>query len=149
MITDQLKVRGSLDIVLRGPDGSIKDSRQVRNLIVDSGLNFICDRMEGTSEAAMSHMAVGTGSTAPAAGNTALESQLGAREALDSTTVAANAITYVATFEAGESTGAITEAGILNAATAGTLLCRTTFAVVNKAADDTLSITWTITLTDS
>jgi hypothetical protein len=26
------------------------------------------------------------------------------------------------------------------------MLCRTTFAVVNKAADDTMTVTWTITL---
>ena len=97
----------------------------------------------------MSHMAVGSGTTAAAAGNTGLESILGSREALDSTTVTDNTITYVSSFEAGEGTGAITEAGIFNASTAGTMLCRTVFSVVNKAADDTLQITWTITLSAS
>jgi len=29
------------------------------------------------------------------------------------------------------------------------MLCRTVFAVVNKDADDTMSITWSITLTAS
>jgi hypothetical protein len=52
----------------------------------------------------------------------------------------------VATFPAGTGTGAITEAGILNAASAGILLCRTTFSVINKGAADTLGITWTVTV---
>jgi len=149
MIKDNLKLRGDLAIVLRDKDGNIKEQRNETNLVVSAGLNFICDRMEGTSEAVMSHMAVGSDNTAAAAGNTDLGSILGSREALDSTTVVDNAITYVASFEAGEGTGAITEAGIFNASTAGTMLCRTVFPVVNKAADDTLEITWTITLTAS
>lgn len=149
MINEALKLRGNLAMVLRDKDGNVKETREEKNLIVSAGLNFICDRMEGTSEAVMSHMAVGSGATAAAAGNTDLESILGSREALDSTTVTDNTITYIASFEAGEGTGAITEAGIFNASTAGTMLCRTVFSVVNKAADDTLQITWTITLSAS
>jgi hypothetical protein len=149
MIKDGLKLRGDLGLVLRDKDGNIKEQREEKNLVVSAGLNFICDRMEGTSEAVMSHMAVGSGSTAAAAGDTDLESILGSREALDSTTVSTNTITYVSSFEAGEGTGAITEAGIFNASTAGTMLCRTVFSVINKAADDTLQITWTITLSAS
>jgi hypothetical protein len=40
----------------------------------------------------------------------------------------------------------VVEAAIFNAASAGTMLCRTTFAVVNKGANDGMSITWTITV---
>jgi len=149
MIKEALKLRGDLGIVLRDKDGNIKEQRTEKNLVVSAGLNFICDRMEGTSEAVMSHMAVGSGTTAAAAGNTDLQSILGSREALDSTTVTDNTITYIASFEAGDGTGAITEAGIFNASSAGTMLCRTVFSVVNKAADDTLQITWTITLSAS
>ena len=43
-------------------------------------------------------------------------------------------------------TGAVTEAGIFNASSGGTMLCRTVFAVVNKGADDGMSITWQITV---
>ena len=149
MNKDGLKLRGDLGLVLRDKDGNIKEERTEKNLIVSAGLNFICDRMEGTSEAVMSHMAVGSGSTAAAAGDTDLGSILGSREALDSTTVSTNTITYVSSFEAGDGTGAITEAGIFNASTGGTMLCRTVFSVINKAADDTLQITWTITLSAS
>jgi hypothetical protein len=148
MMNDGLKLRGEVALVLRDKNGNVKEERKINNLIVDTGLNFICDRMKD-DETAMTHMALGSGTTAPAAGNTALESQLGSREALDSSTVTNNQIVFISSFEAGDSTGAVSEAGIFNAASGGTMLCRVTFSVVNKAADDVLSINWTITLTAS
>jgi hypothetical protein len=149
MINEELKLRGDVAIVLKDKDGNVKDSREIHNLVVSSGLEFICSRMAGTSAGVMSHMALGSGTTAAAAGQTDLVSILGSREALDSTSASSNTITYVSSFEANEATGAVTEAGIFNAASSGTMLCRTVFAVVNKAADDTMSVTWTITLTAS
>ena len=147
-MNDGLKLRGEVALVLRDKNGNVKDERTIKNLIVDTGLNFICDRMKD-DETAMTHMALGSGSTAAAAGDTSLGSQLGSREALDSSTVTNNQIVYVSSFEAGDATGAVTEAGIFNASSGGTMLCRTVFSVVNKAADDTLTINWTITLTAS
>jgi len=149
MINEDLKLRGDVAIVLKDKDGNVKDSREIQNLVVSAGLEFICSRMAGTSAGVMSHMALGSDTTAAAAGQTDLLSILGAREALDSSTASNNTITYVSSFEAGEGTGAVTEAGVFNAASSGTMLCRTVFAVVNKAADDTMSVTWTITLTAS
>ena len=146
MIQEQMSVKGRLSVVLFDADGKVKQSQDIPNLVVNSGLAFIASRMKDTTDAAMSHMALGSGTTAAAAGNTALETQIGSRVSLTSTTVTANATAYVATFAAGTGTGAITEAGIFNASTAGTMLCRTVFSVVNKGADDTLQITWTITL---
>ena len=101
--------------------------------------------MKDASATAMSHMAIGTGSTAAAAGDAALGNEAG-RVALTSTTVTSDAVAYVATFAAGTGTGAITEAGIFNASSSGTLLCRTVFSVINKGAADTLGITWTVTV---
>jgi hypothetical protein len=146
MIIENMKAKGRLNIVLKDADGNIKETREVDNLVVTSGLAYIASRMKDTTDTAMTHMALGSGTTAAAAGDTDLESILGSREALDSTTVTSNAIEYVASFEAGDATGAVTEAGIFNASTAGTMLCRTVFSVVNKGANDTMSITWTITI---
>lgn len=149
MIIENMKAKGRLNIVLKDQDGNVKDTRQVDNLVVDTGLDYIASRMKDATATAMSHMAIGSGTTAAAAGDTDLESILGSREALDSTTVTDNTVQYVSSFEAGDGTGAVTEAGIFNAATSGTMLCRTVFSVVNKGANDTLSITWTISLTAS
>lgn len=142
---EHIKASGALRIVVTGPDGKVKEEREIPNLVVTVGKNFVASRMVGTTSAAMSHMAIGADSTAPAAGNTALGSELG-RVALSSSGAANNVVTYQATFPAGTGTGAVVEAGILNASSAGTLLCRTTFAVVNKSVNDSMSITWTVTI---
>ena len=142
---DNSKATGKLIVEIKNDKGVVVETREVKNLVVDDGLEFIASRMKDATATAMSHMAIGTGSTAAAAGNTALETEA-ARVALTSTTVTANAVAYVASFGAGTGTGAITEAGILNAASSGTLLCRTVFSVVNKGASDSMTITWTVTI---
>lgn len=144
MLTDAIKITGDVTIQLFNADGSIKDKREIKNLVVTTGKEFIAGRMTGTATV-MSHMAVGAGTTAAAAGDTALQSELG-RVALTSGTTAGAITTYVASFPAGTGTGAVTEAGILNASSGGVLLCRTVFAVVNKGADDAMSITWAVTV---
>ncbi len=145
MINDLIKVRGELKLTLSSPQGNVKQEIIVPNLVVTTGKNLIASRLKDTTDAAMTHMAIGTGSTAAAAGDTALGSEAG-RVALTSTTVTNNAVAYVASFGAGTGTGAITEAGLLNASSSGTLLCRTVFSVINKGANDTLGITWTVTI---
>jgi hypothetical protein len=149
MYNEFINPKGTLSIVLTGPDGQVIDERHEENLVVNTGLAYISSRMKDTAAAVMSHMAVGTSATAAAAAQTALVAENG-RVALTSTTIvtttAANdAIQYVATFPPGTGTGALTEAGILNAASVGTLLSRTVFSVINKGALDSLTITWKIT----
>jgi hypothetical protein len=149
MINEKLKMTGDVSLVLRGADGQVKETREIKNLVVNTGLAYVISRMVGTAKAVMSHMALGSGTTAAAAAQTDLVSILGSREALDSTTIAGSnseQVVYVSSFEAGDATGAVTEAGIFNASTAGDMLCRTVFAVVNKGANDSLTVTWTITL---
>ncbi len=144
MIQDGLKVTGSVSICVFDKDGNVKDERKIHNLVVTTGKTFIAARMVGTPTT-MSHMAIGAGTTSPDAANTVLGSELG-RVALTSGTSSGAVVAYAANFPAGTGTGAITEAGILNAGSGGTLLCRSTFAVVNKGADDGMSITWQITV---
>lgn len=118
--------------------------RDIDNLVVTTGKNYVASRMKDATTTAMSHMAVGTGSTAAAAGDTALGGEA-ARVALSSTAVSGADVTYSATFPAGTGTGALTEAAVLNASSAGTMLCRTVFAVVNKGVSDQMSVTWVVT----
>lgn len=140
MLFDQLAMKGHLTIALNG-----EAVQEVPNLVVTTGKNFVASRIKDTTDAAMSHMAIGSGTTAAAAGDTALGTELD-RQALTSTTVTNNTITYVATFGAGDGTGAVTEAGLFNAASGGSLLCRTVFNVVNKGASDSMTITWVVTV---
>jgi hypothetical protein len=140
MFEENMKLTGRLQIALNG-----EVVQNVDNLVVTVGKNFVASRMKDATATAMSHMGIGSGSSSAAAGDTALGNQLD-RNALTSTTVTNNEVVYSATFAAGEGTGAVTEAGIFNAATSGTLLCRTVFSTVNKGAADSLSIQWSVTV---
>ena len=139
-INDQLQLKGHLQIHLN--DELVQD---IDNLVVTTGKNLVASRLVGTSSDVMSHMAIGSGTTAAAAGNTALGTELG-RVSLTSGSASSAVVTYVATFAAGTGTGAVTEAGLLNASSGGTLLCRTVFSVVNKGANDSMTVTWTVTV---
>lgn len=142
-----LKATGKLDIKKINSVGEITQELHVPNLVVAVGKAFIAASIAKTtnSPAAMSHMAIGSGTAPAVAANTVLESQLG-RVVLASSTPSANSVTYRATFAAGTGTGEITEAGIFNASTGGTMLCRTTFPIVTKQAGDSVEITWTVTI---
>ena len=118
--------------------------QETENLVVTAGKNWVADRMNNANTV-MTHMAVGTGTNAAAAGDTTLQTE-NDRNALTSTTVTNNAVAYVATWAAGDATAAITEAGIFDAASGGDMLARTVFSVVNKGASDSMTITWTITV---
>lgn len=142
---ESIKATGRLAIAVLDANGNVKDILEVENLVVTAGLGFIASRMKDATAAAMSHMAVGSGTTAASAGQTALVTELG-RAALTSTNVTGAQVQYVATFAPGVGTGAVTEAALFNAASSGTMLCRTVFSVVNKDAGDTMTITWTVTL---
>ena len=142
---DFLSAKGALSIVVKDSNGDLKQELNVTNLVVDTGLAYIASRMKDATATAMSHMAIGSGTNDPAAGDTALQTELG-RVGLNSTTVTNNSVAYVASFPAGTGTGAVTEAGIFNASSGGTMLCRTEFAVINKAAGDSMTITWTVTV---
>ena len=114
MIEEQIKATGNVLVEIVGPDGQVKDRREIKNLVVNVGKAFIAGRMVGTPTA-MSHMAIGASSTAAANGDTALGAELG-RVALASSAAAGAVVTYTASFPAGTGTGAVVEAGVFNAA---------------------------------
>lgn len=147
MVEETVNLKGNLHIVIRDEQGNIKEEREEKNLVVTAGLGYIASRMVGTSSTVMGYMDLGTGTTAAAAGDTGLQTPIAsARTALTSFTASGAVATAVATFAAGTGTGAVTEAGIFNASSGGTMLCRTVFSVVNKGAADSMTITWTITV---
>lgn len=171
---DKTKLRGSVDLKLIGPDGSIKESRYIPNLVVQSGKTFIATRILGTTAgtnttstgtSCMTHMAIGTSSATAATTDTSLAAEVTfggdinayVRASLTTASFSTGIVTYVSTFGVNNpqrinssNTTGITEAGIFNSSqmqtSGGTMLCRTTFNAVNKGNDDTLQITWTITV---
>jgi hypothetical protein len=144
-LSDIFTPTGELEIIVRDVSGNIKEIRKATNLVVTAGKTYLASRATGTASGVMSHMAIGTSTSTPTASDTQLGTEAG-RVTLASGSNSANAITYTASFPAGTGTGAITEAAVLNASSGGTMLCRTTFPVVNKAAGDSIAVTWVVTI---
>ena len=143
MIIDNLEITGALQISLNH-----EIVHQCDNLVVTAGKNWVAGRFkDGSIPDEMSHMALGSGDTAAAAGKTALATELNTIAlTTDGGTVSTNTVQYDATWTSSHAAYVIKEAGIFNAASGGTMLARTTFAVINKGTDDTVSISWTITV---
>ncbi len=145
MFVEHLTVIGRIHFILKGPDGKIKQEWWVDNLVVTTGKNHIADQLSDRSQAAMSHMAVGTGTTPVVTADTALETELD-RNALTSTTQGtganANKVTFTCNWPAGDGTGDLTEAAIFNSPSAGDMLCRSVFGLRTKGPADTLTMNW-------
>lgn len=150
MINDKLKISGALSLVLYDSEGNVKEQRNINNLVVTPGKNWIASRMQANTSAVMSYMSIGSGNTDPVIADAMLGNELG-KVALANTGgyQVANTVTYDATFPAGTGTGSITEAGIFNASgtNTGTMLARTKFGIITKGALDTLSVSWVVSIT--
>ena len=146
---DGVLMSGVMKAELFDPSGNLKERREVHNTVTVLGHQMAADQLlAAPAVATPGWMEVGTG-TGQDADDTTLATYIsGSRTALDSKTRGANAIiTMVCTFAAGTGTGAITEAGVFNVVTENTtdLILVASFAAVNKGADDSLVITWTLT----
>jgi hypothetical protein len=118
------------------------------NLVVTLGKQVAVSRLFSNSEfPGLSAIGVGAGSVTPAPGDTSLGNQI-VCVAFDAgfPTRAGNVETCKTTFVPGVGNGNWTECGLFNAVSGGQLFSRTTFNSIPKAASDTLSITWLITV---
>lgn len=144
---DKIGVHGSFTGTLIREDGRAEVYRK-DNMILDSGIDLICNALASASQpAACTYIAVGTGTTAVAAGQTALVSEKLRKKCNYTHAKGSNYFTAEVTFYAGEATGALTEAGICNAASGGSFFDRVTFPVINKGANDVYTLSFRITFT--
>jgi hypothetical protein len=131
-------------------DGKVVKRRRVLDRVVTNAfVNDIVDTLQGlttpyTNFKNYKYHGTGKGTTAEAAADTALVTEVGTRVA--GTQVEGNANQYksVATVTY-SGTHAITEHGLFNAATGGTLMDRTVFSPVNVIAGDSIVFTFVIT----
>lgn len=142
---DHVEAKGQLKITLTDKDGIIKETRKIKNLVVNVGKEFIASRMSSAALSPISHMAVGAGTVAALGSDVSLGSEL-SRVSFSSSSTLARTLTFNATFPAGTGTGALTEAGLFNAVSGGVMLARTTFEVFNKTSTDTLAVEWDVTI---
>jgi hypothetical protein len=132
--------------------GRWSDGKRFRNLVVSAGKAGMASRCNGSGgEAAFTYIATGTGTTAAAAGDTTLQTELAA-SGLSRANSTASRVTTSVTNDTAQlvntftvtGTQAVTESGVLNAASVGTLLCRQTFSAINVVNGDSLQITWKV-----
>lgn len=149
MVEETLKVTGNVEVLVLDEFGNVK-SKEITNMVVATGKNFIINRMAISPPSVMSHMALGESDQPTTSDMTTLVSEglvsgSKVRSAL-TTTPLNNTITYSATFPANmfPSVFYAKEAGLFNSATNGVMLARTMFGVVEKQVTDVIIINWTI-----
>lgn len=133
--------------------GHWSDKMVMSNLVTNAGKAAVAALINGaTAINSFDYIANGTGTTAAAAGDTALETESvgsGLERAQDAsptreTTDVTNDTAVVNYDFSVTGSVAITECGLLNAASTGILLARQVFSAVNVVNGDTWSPTWKI-----
>lgn len=127
--------------------------------IATAGRAVVSARLYGTASAAFGAIGMGTGTTAFATTDTALQTGVAADGTADSgvhvlptASVTASSVTTTLTNDTAQFVGtvsvtgtiAVTESGLFNADTNGTLLARQVFSAVNVVSGDSIQFTWKI-----
>lgn len=137
--------------------GHYSETKVVKNKIVNAGLALAAGLLNGSgSPTTPTYIAVGTGTTAVAATDTTLQtesstsglSRAAATVSLVTTTVTNDTAQWVKSFSVTGSV-AVTESGVFNASSNGTMLCRQTFSAVNVINGDTFQVTWKVACTSA
>ncbi len=148
----RVKLKANVSLVLRDQSGKVKDKRLIKNLVVDTGFigiikQIMGDVSGGPQPAKFNYVGIGTGNTAEAAGDTALDAEIGTRVVDTNPSFPLTGKGEIEVFfEPGNGTGDIKETGLFNASSVGTLLARKTFTTISKLAADSLTVKWIFTL---
>lgn len=151
---DEIKVKGFVTYTLRDKYGKIKDKRvDVPNFLTNAGLAAIASLIATDnpgSETSFDYIAIGI-SSGQSAASTTLASEIttngGERGTVtgtsQTTTVTDDTIVFTTTFTFTGSF-AVTESGVFNASSAGTMLSYQDFTAINVVSGDTLTMEWKI-----
>lgn len=155
-----LWINGKMAAVLSPFMGTWVFEKDGSNLITNTGKAAAASRINGSGgEAAFTSIGQGTGTTAAAVGDTALETEKKADgtaasgvHALATASVTASRVTTTVTNDTAQLVGtisetatmAITESGVFNADTNGVMIARQVFSAINVVSGDSLQFTWKI-----
>ena len=143
-----LALDAELRAIVRRANGEEVDYGIVsRRVVTDAGVGYIVDAFQNLVELEnMNFHASGTGTTAEAVGDTALVTEAATRVAGTQSEPAANQYRTAATIPY-TGTLAITEHGVFSASSVGVLLDRSVFAAINVVNGDSITFTYTLSLT--
>jgi len=123
---------------------------KTHNKVVDAGLNLIRSFMAGNSPTEPTHLAIGTGTTAPTKEDTALETEVFRDTFTQTQEPETGKVTYKYYLASGDAnSNNISEAGLLNADSGGTLYARATFEADEKTDAEAWTFTWDCTWADA
>lgn len=146
---NDLKMKGKYFVYLYGEDGELKDQRSGENVVTTVGKEFMASFLNsaiaGASTFTCKYVAIGTNAVPESASDTALGTEV-SRSTATASYLVGQILQLKATFATGSGTGAITEYGVFSSSTAGTMLSRDTENAINKAASDTLTVIWQLTI---
>jgi hypothetical protein len=129
--------------------GVVKQVVEGNNVICTNGKEFLASFLYSAAVAAstftMKYVGIGSDSTAEAAANTALGTEL-ARHTGTVSYVSNQIYQVTATFTSGLGTGDIYEYGLFSSSTGGTMLSRDTEALITKGASDSLTAVLQVTI---
>ncbi len=154
----EISMKGFFKIDHFDKAGNLIETVETPNAMMTRGMQEVCELMgtDITSTAtAFDYVAVGTGTTAATTAQTALITEVTEKGLTRTagtgtnitTTLAYDTFQLVSSFSP-TSSYAVTESGVLNAASTGEMLCRQTFSAINVTNGDTLTITWKVKLAD-
>ena len=146
---DGIAVRGTIEVMEHDAEtGALISLYHGCNRVVNGGLDLIAERLRGnTAVSGVTKYALGTGSTPPVAGDTALQAE-GYRGLLTQTRVSAGELKVTLFLGSSEGNGlTYTEGGAFN--DEGTMLCRALFPAKVKTALKTLTVIHTVPITAS
>ena len=114
-------------------------------VVTDAGMAIITNRMSAAGTEPK-HVAWGTGTTSPVAGNTALEtaaaeSRTDGTATRVTTNVTNDTYQVAGTITCAGTAKAITEVGLFDASTVGNMLMRATFDAINVSVGDSIAFT--------
>lgn len=141
---------GKLEAIHFKADGTVvKYGVLSRRMVTTAFVNFVVDQLQTETSVFgdFKYHDSGVGTTGEATGDTGIETTDGEARATGSQTEsAANAYRSVGTI-AYTTTKAITEHGLFNDVSAGTLMDRSVFTAINVVNGDSIQFTYTLTLT--
>lgn len=117
------------------------EEQKISNLIVTAGKNFVADLLIAAVTGSFTHCGVGSSTQAPAAGDTALTSQIGSRKTATDRFRTNNIATFSTFFGSADNNGTWNEVGVFTAATGGTMLNRALFtSAITKDTSKTITV---------
>lgn len=140
---DEIKLTGRARIVVRDADGQIVHVAEHDNLVVEDGFNLAAALIAGEAVSAISHMAAGDSSIEPVLADSDLQGTEQARTTVN-TSRSDNEITYTANFSGISSDVDVSEFGLFNNSSGGTMFARFLTETFTLFAGQDMEIDWTI-----